>query len=552
MKKLLLLAALALPLAACATTAPTAGVSVDPARLSQHVRVLSSDAFEGRGPATAGEEKTVAYLAQQFQAVGVEPGGALVNGVRGWTQDVPLGRFDFETQPVSSVTVGGQTIPLRQSEDIAVRPAQTNVDAVVLKDAPLVFLGYGVKAPERGWDDFKGQDLKGKVGIVLINDPDFETGAGDFGGKAMTWYGRWVYKYEEAAEQGLAGLIIVHETAPASYGWPTVKNSNTNTQFDIVRANPAAAHTNVEAWIQRDIAVDILRRAGHDFEALKKSAQSRDFQPVPLNATFSTTFDVRHDVIVSKNVAARLTGATRPDEYVIHTAHHDHIGVGLPDAEGDTIYNGAVDNATGTAALIELARVYAAEPRTERSVVFLAVAAEEKGLLGSEYYAANPLYPLEKTVAVLNTDALSPWGPARDFTISGQAELGLKDMLIATAARNGRTFTPDPRLEAGSFYRSDHFPFAKMGVPAISFGAGRNWVEGGLDAGRAWSEHYTATMYHQQADEWSPQWTFTGLAADLNLLHELGRELANSAVWPEWGEGSEFKATRDASAAARR
>ena len=244
---------------------------------------------------------------------------------------------------------------------------------------------------------------------------------------------------------GLAGLIVVHETAPASYGWATVKNSNVNTQFDIVRADPTAVHSPVEAWIQRDVAVDILRRAGHDFEALKKAAQRRDFQPVPLNATFSTDFQVAHDVIVSKNVAAKLTGTTAPDEYVIHTAHHDHIGVGLPDAQGDTIYNGAVDNATGTAALIELARVYAAGPRTDRTVVFLAVAAEEKGLLGSEYYAANPLYPLEKTVGVLNTDALSPWGPARDFTISGQAELGLKDALIATAARHGRTFSTDSR-----------------------------------------------------------------------------------------------------------
>jgi Zn-dependent M28 family amino/carboxypeptidase len=550
MKKLLLAVCL-LPLAACATvSAPTA--AIDPARLSQHVQMLGSDAFEGRGPATAGEEKTVAYLIQQFQAAGVEPGGQMVNGVRGWTQDVPLGRFDFKTQPVTTVKIGNEVIPLRQGDDLAIRPAQTNADTVSLKDAPLVFLGYGVKAPERNWDDFKGADMRGKVGIVLINDPDFETGDGPFGGKAMTWYGRWVYKYEEAAKQGLAGLLIVHETAPASYGWATVKNSNTNTQFDIVRAKPTDTHTPVEAWIQRDVAADILRRSGLDYETLKKAAQSPNFQPVPLNATLSTDFTVAHDVIVSKNVAGKLTGTSAPDEVVIHTAHHDHIGVGLPDAEGDTIYNGAVDNATGTAALLELARVYAAEPRTRRSVVFLAVTAEEKGLLGSEYYAANPLYPLEKTVGVLNTDALAPVGPARDFTISGQAELGLKDDLIAVAARHGRTFTPDPRLEAGSFYRSDHFPFAKRGVPAISFGGGRNLVVGGVEAGKAWADKYTATMYHQPADEWSPDWDFSGMAVDISLLHELGRDLANSARWPEWGAGSEFKATRDASAAARR
>lgn len=546
MKKFLLLAAL-LPLAACATT-PAPTVSADAQRLSGHVRTLASDAFEGRGPATAGEEKTVAYLIEQFQAAGAEPGGA--GG--GWTQDVPLGRFELKSTPVTIVKVGGETLNLRQGDDIAVRPALTNVDTVSLKDAPLVFLGYGVEAPERNWDDFKDQDLRGKVGIILINDPDFETGEGDFGGKAMTWYGRWPYKYEEAADQKLAGLIIVHETAPASYGWNTVKNSFTNTQFDIVRERPLEAHTSFEAWAQRDVVVDLLRRAGHDFEALKKAAQSRDFQPVHLNATLSSDFTVAHDVIVSKNVAAKLTGTGAPDEYVLHTAHHDHIGISLPDAEGDTIYNGAVDNATGTAALIELARVYAAEPRTRRTVVFLAVGAEEKGLLGSEYYAANPLYPLEKTVAVLNTDALSPWGPAKDFTISGQAELELKDMLIAEAGADGRTFTPDPRPEAGSFYRSDHFPFAKLGVPAISFGGGRNWLEGGLEAGKKWADHYTATMYHQPADEWSPDWTFTGMVEDLNLLHRVGRNLANSATWPQWKEGSEFKAIREASAAARR
>ncbi|HEX6866432.1 MAG TPA: peptidase M20, partial [Caulobacteraceae bacterium] len=291
MKKLLSAALLPL-LAACASLSGPA--HVDPARLSQHVRTLGSDAFEGRGPATPGEDKTVAYLIAQMQAAGVEPGGDLKGGARAWTQDVPLGRFEMKGLPLTTVRVGGETVALRQGDDISIRAAQTNVDRVSIKNAPLVFLGYGVRAPERNWNDYKGEDLKGAVGVVLINDPDFETGSGDFNGKAMTWYGRWVYKYEEAAKQGLAGLLIVHETAPASYGWATVKNSNVNTQFDIVRADPTAVHAPVEAWIQRDVAVDILRRAGHDFEALKKAAQSRDFQPVPLNATFSTDFQVTH------------------------------------------------------------------------------------------------------------------------------------------------------------------------------------------------------------------------------------------------------------------
>ena len=531
---------------------PTAGI--DAARLSAHVKGLASDAFEGRGPATEGEKKTIAYLTEQFKAAGVQPGGDLgKDGKRAWTQNVPLGRFEIKGPVAASLTVGGQTQALTQGEQIAIRAAQTNVDRVDIKDAPIVFAGYGVTAPERNWDDFKGVDVKGKIVVVLINDPDFETGVGDFGGKAMTYYGRWTYKYEEAARRGAAGLLIVHETAPASYGWATVKNSNTNVQFDIVRKNPSDAHPLLEGWIQRDVAVDLLKKAGLDFEALKKQAQTRDFKPVELKgATFSTGFAVDHQVIVSYNVVGLLPGTKRPDETVIYSAHWDHLGVGAPDAKGDRIYNGAVDNATGTAALLELARVYAKAPRADRSVVFLAVTAEEKGLLGSTYYAANPLYPAAKTVADINMDALDVNGLAKDITASGNGQVTLQDDLAAYAKAEGRYFTPDPTPEAGHFYRSDHFPFAKIGVPAISIGSGQDLVKGGVAAGKAAEEAYNRDKYHQPADEWSADWDLSGQVADLELVYRLGRDLANSNKWPGWHDGSEFKATRDLTASARK
>ncbi len=535
--------------AALAADTPT----FSPQRLSDQVKTLSSDAFEGRGPATPGETKTVDYVIAQMKAVGLQPGGDLKDGKRGWTQAVPLGRFEITGPIALGLKVNGKDQALTQGSEIAVRAAMNGAKSVSIADAPLVFVGYGVKAPERNWDDFKGVDLHGKIAVVLINDPDFETGEGDFGGKAMTYYGRWTYKFEEAARQGAVGMLIVHETDPASYGWETVKNSNTNVMFDIVRNDPAAAHPPLEGWIQRDLAVDLFQRAGLDFEALKKQAQTREFQPVQLKDTsFSASYAVDAKVITSKNIAGRVEGSKRPDETVIYSAHWDHLGVGGPDAKGDRIYNGAVDNATGTAALIELGRAFAHQPRPARSVVFLNVTAEEKGLLGSEYYSANPLYPLAKTVGVINMDALDPHGPARNFTISGSAKLDLLDDLIVKAKSHSLTFSPDPRPEAGHFFRSDHFPFAKRGVPAISFGSGNDWVEGGLAAGEAAEKAYTTDNYHQPSDEWHADWSFTGMAHDMQVLYELGRDLANSKAWPNWAQDSEFRAARDASAAERK
>jgi Zn-dependent M28 family amino/carboxypeptidase len=534
-----------------ATLAATASLAQAPrfdiSRITRDVQTLSSDAFEGRAPATPGEIKTVDHIVAQMKAAGLEPGNK-----GSWTQDVPLLKSDIVGSPDLKLTVGGKARKLTQGEEIAVRAAMTGQSDVRIEDAPLVFVGYGVKAPERGWDDYKGADLKGKIMVVLVNDPDFEGGEGSFGGKAMTYYGRWTYKYEEGARQGAAGVLVIHEYEPASYGWPTVKNSNTNTMFDIVRQDPRAAHTPVEAWIQREVAADLFKASGTSFEAMKAAAKRKDFRPVPLKATLSAAYQVRPETIVSRNVVGMLPGKTRPNETVIYSGHWDHLGVGEPDARGDRIYNGARDNASGIAMILELARAFKAAPRTDRSIAFLAVTAEEKGLLGSTYYASNPVFPLATTAGVLNMDSTIGSGAARDFTISGTAKLGLLDRLVDEGRKLGRRYTPDPRVEAGGFYRSDHFPFAKAGVPAISFGTGRDLVNGGEARGKALADAYTKERYHQPADEWSADWDMSSVTPDMTLLYNVGRELANSRDWPEWSADSEFRQAREASRTQRR
>ena len=545
-----LLAASAVALAAVPLTAASMG-SFSPQRLAEVDKTISADDFQGRGVNTPAERKTVNYIIDQFRSAGLQPGGDLVNGKRRWTQDVPLLQTELTGDPIVTVQTPGAAMRLTQGNEIAVRSPQNGQNQISIANAPLVFVGYGVSAPERNWDDFKGQDVKGKVIVVLVNDPDFEGGEGDFGGRAMTYYGRWTYKYEEAARRGAAGVKVVHETAPASYGWNTVKNSNTNVQFDIVRQNPAAEHTPFETWIQRDVAVRLFRNAGLDFEAAKQAAKRRNFQPIDLKSTVSASANANVSTITSHNVVGMLPGKKYPDETVIYSAHWDHLGVGKPDANGDNIYNGAVDNGTGISQLIEQARAFTRGPRPDRSVVFLAVTAEEKGLLGSEYYATHPLYPLAKTAGVLNTDSMGVWGPEKNFSISGTARLDLLDDLIAEGKREGRYFTPDPHPESGGFYRSDHFSFAKQGVPAISFKPGNDLVTGRTARGEALAADYTTKRYHQPDDEFNPQWDFRGMAQDGNLLHLLGLRLANSREWPNWSSDSEFRATRDQSAAER-
>ena len=534
-------------------TAALAAPPLDGARILRDVKVLASDEYEGRAPASPAEIKTVSYLIAQMKAAGLAPAGEPLRTGRAWTQDVPLARF-APKGPVSVMAMAGaQHLNWTQGEEIAVRASQTGQTQLSVKDVPVVFLGYGVTAPERGWDDFKGVDLKGKIGLVLVNDPDFEGGEGDFGGKAMTYYGRWTYKFEEAARQGAVGFLVIHETAPASYGWATVKNSNTGEVFDVIRDRPLEAHAPLEGWIQRDAAAALATAAGQDFEALKAAARTKAFRPVPLTGvTLSVEMAVDAQKVISRNVMGTVRGSGRPDEQVIYPAHWDHLGVGLPDAKGDRIYNGAVDNGTGVAVLLEIARAFAAGPKPQRSVSFLVVTAEEKGLLGSEYYAAKPIYPLATTVGILNMDALSPTGKARDFSTSGNAPLTLQDDLIAVGKAHGRTYSPDPRPEAGSFFRSDHFPLAKRGVPAISFDSGEDLVAGGKAAGAAFSTTYTTERYHQPSDQVTADWNAEGLVADGAMMFDLGAQLANSRVWPEWKPGAEFKAERDKTAAQRK
>jgi Zn-dependent M28 family amino/carboxypeptidase len=533
------------------TAAPTGQISAQ--RLSDVDKFISSDAFEGRGPATRAETKTIDYIAAQYKAIGLKPGGDTANGQRSWFQNVPLLKSDIAGAPQFALNLGnGQTIQLSQGDQIALKAPLNGQSAINLASTPLLFVGYGVSAPQRNRDDFKGQDVRGKLLVVLINDPDFEAGSdGDFGGKAMTYYGRWTYKYEEGARRGAAGVLIVHETDPASYGWNTVKNSNTNTQFDIVRQDPAAEHTAFESWIQRPLAEQIFAASGLNFDQAKAAAKLRNFQPIALKATLTANAQANVATIISHNVVGYLPGTKYPDETIIYSAHWDHLGIGKPDDRGDTIYNGALDNATGIAQLLEQARAFAREPRTDRSVVFLAVTAEEKGLLGSEYYAQNPLFPASKTVGVINTDGGQIWGPAKNFTISGNAKLGLLDDLIAEGKKQGRYYSPDPHPEAGHFYRSDHFSFAKVGVPAISFGDGNDLVNGGIARGEALGKEYVTKHYHQPSDEWSPSWDFTGMVQDVQLMHNLGRDLANSRDWPDWSPDSEFRAVRDRTAGDR-
>jgi Zn-dependent M28 family amino/carboxypeptidase len=534
-------------------TLPTTPIQVE--RLTAHVKEVSSDAYEGREPGTRAEPKVIDYLTKQLSSFGVQPGGdSDGRGGRKWTQAVTLVKSEISGSMTASIAVAGATIQLKQGDQIAIRATLLPASHVSIKNAPIVFLGYGVNAPERRWDDFKGIDVRNKILVVLINDPDFEADLGRrFDGKAMTYYGRWTYKYEEAARRGAAGVLVVHETAPASYGWATVKNSNTEAIMDIVRDKPTDTHPQLEAWIQRDAAVDLFKRAGLNFEAEKKKAQSQTFKPVPLgNATLSVDYAVKQTRLTSNNVIGILKGTGHPDEVVIYSAHWDHIGIGPPDKTGDRIYNGARDNGVGIASVLELARVFGRAPRTDRSVVFMFVTAEEQGLLGSEYYAGHPLYPLETTVAAYNIDALATDGPARDVAVSGDGKITLQDDLGAAAQKQGRRLSPDPQPEAGEFFRSDHFPFAKVGVPSISLASGQDLYVGGTTVGKKDEDDYNDNRYHQQKDEWSSAWDLRGVAVDIGLIYDLGRELASSRRWPEWHADSEFKALRDKTKSARK
>ncbi len=527
------------------------GGGIDPEALSRHVRILASDEFEGRAPASAGEQRTVDYLIAEFGKAGLQPGGS--DG--GWVQLVPLVRAQVEGPVRASLRLKGKTRALANGEDVtlqSLRPQQR----VTVDKAPLVFVGYGIDAPERGWNDYKDVDLRGKIAVVLINDADFEAEQpGAFDGKAVTYYGRWTYKYEEAARRGAEGVLIVHETAPAAYPWATVRASGTSPLFDIERneEQALAQHVPLRGWMQRTLAETIFRNAGLDFEAEKRKAMLPGFRPLALgDAALSVDFALKREQVVTRNVVAKLPGGSHADEAVIFSAHWDAFGIGQPDAKGDRIRRGAIDNATGVASVLELGRVFAAGPQPQRTLYFVALTAEEKGLLGASYYAAHPLVPLEKTAAVLNIEMFSPDGATRDIASWGKGRVSLEGDLERMAKARGRRYSPDPNLEAGFFYRADHFAFARLGVPAITIGPGLDKLEGGVEAGRALREKYFADCYHQACDAWTPTWDPAGHAADTLLVYDLGLELANSRRWPHWEEGSEFRGIREQSEAARR
>ena len=539
--RILLAAAVAL-----LSAAPALAQQADAARLNEHVRVLASDEFEGRGVATPGEQLTVDYLVGRFRALGLEPGGP--DG--SWVQTAQLGRTRQAGPATITVSAGGASRALARGPDILVS-SDRPVDRITVNDAEMVFAGYGVSAPERDWDDFKGMDLRGKVLLVIVNDPDFGAPeghpvAGRFDGNAMTFYGRWTYKFQEAARQGAAGVLVIHDTAGAGYGWSVLEGSSTAPKFDIVRANPNAERVPAQGWIQGPVAERLFADAGLDYAALRAAARTPDFAPVTLTGVrMSIDFGQTADRIESRNVLARIPGATHPDETVLYGAHWDAYGRATPVGDDD-IYNGAVDNATGVAGLIELARLFKAGPAPDRSVVFAAWTAEEAGLLGAEYYAANPVWPLETTVANINMDSFLPGAEVSpQIVVMGAGKSQTDAWLERRATEQGRTLIPDPAPQAGGYYRSDHFPLAKKGVPAL-FGFA------GFTGHNAASRDYVANRYHKPSDEWTSDWVMDGAAVDVDLLYLVGRDLADSRAWPEWNAGAEFEAARAASADRRR
>jgi Zn-dependent M28 family amino/carboxypeptidase len=511
--------------------------------------VLASDAFEGRAPGTTGEERTVAYLTQQLQGIGLQPG----NPDGTWVQRIPLVGTTVEGTPSLVFRKGRAERRLAWRDDYVAWTKRV-VEGVSLDASDLVFVGYGVQAPEHQWDDFKGVDVRAKTIVVLVGDPPVPDPArpGEldprvFGGKAMTYYGRWTYKYEAGAKLGAAGVLIVHETEPAGYPFAVVQGKTTE-QLELETADGNASRAAVEGWITLDQAKALFQMAGQDFEALKRKAATRAFQPVPLGATATVSLVNRLRKVPSANVVARLEGSdpALKDEWVVYTTHWDHFGIG-PAVNGDTIYRGAIDNASGTGGLIELARAFAnATPRPHRSVLFLFVTAEEQGLLGSAGYAENPLYPLAKTVAVLNIDALNVHGRTRDLTIVGLGLSDLDDVVRKAAAAQGRVVEGDPMPEKGSYYRSDHFPFARKGVPSIHAGGGVEYVGRPADYGRRIREEYIRNDYHKPSDAVRPDWDMSGAVEDLALYLRVGHELASVAARPEWKPGAEWKPLRDA------
>ncbi len=512
------------------------------------IRRLSADEFEGRSPGTKGEQLTVQYLVDQMKAAGIEPG----NPDGSWTQKVPLVGITPQPQGAFTVANGARKQTFSYRDDVVVFSKHVT-DEVKLENSELVFAGYGVQAPEFGWDDFRGVDVKGKTIIVLVNDPPVADATDGqtldsrvFGGRAMTYYGRWTYKFEKAAELGAAGVLVVHETEPAGYPFSVVQGMG-GERFDLVTPDKNIGRAKVEGWMSVEAATAILKLAGQDFQKLKALAATRQFAPVPLGLRTSVTIKQTLRTVDSQNVIGRITGAdpTLKNEYVIYTAHWDHLGVGAP-VNGDSIYNGALDNASGVAMTLDIARqALKLQPKPKRTLLFLFVTAEEQGLLGSQYYAEFPLYPLAKTLAVINIDGVNQWGRTSDLTIIGLGASELDDYAREAATEQGRSLRPDAEPEKGFYYRSDHFNFAKKGVPALDPDAGTTFIGKPAEYGKQKRDEYTSTDYHAPSDHIKPDWDLSGAAEDGRLFLAVGYRLAQADRFPEWRAGNEFKAARD-------
>ncbi|WP_241264347.1 M28 family metallopeptidase [Bowmanella dokdonensis] len=507
-----------------------ASISTD--LLSEHTRILSSDEFEGRLPTTVGETKTVDYLVSEFKKLGLQPGN-------GDSYLQPVNLLEITADPNVTLKLGSQELNYKENMVVATKREQTSVS---LENSELVFVGYGVNAPEYEWNDYEGLDVTGKTVVILVNDPGFENpDSGKFQGKTMTYYGRWTYKYEEASRQGAAGALIVHETAPASYGWSVVANSWSGPQYSLASEDGNAGRVAVEGWISLEAAEQLFKEAGQDFYAMKAKAQQGPFHQALGGLTASVTVNSELEHSESNNVIATLPGSKVPEEHIIYTAHWDHLGKD-ENLEGDQIYNGAHDNATGTASLLAVAKAFSElNQAPARSVTFLAVTAEEQGLLGSAYYAEHPVIPLDKTVANLNMDAMNVLGRTKDVAVVGKGKSELENYLEKAATRQGRTLTQEDRPEAGSYYRSDHFSLAKQGVPALyAKGGTEPWDEQTAEY-RKKTQVITRGCYHQVCDQFRESWDFSGVQQDSQMLFEVGYDIATSDDWPKWNPSSEFQ-----------
>ena len=521
--------------------------SITAEELQKDVEILSSNEFEGRAPASKGEEKTISFLKEEFQKVGLKPG----NG-DSFFQELPM--VEITAGPVTKLSIkNDKKSMLFAYGDEFVGVTLRVVEKVALVDSEMVFVGYGIVAPEYNWNDYEGLDVHGKTVVMLVNDPGFATEDPElFKGRVMTYYGRWTYKFEEAARQGAEGVLIIHETKPASYPWGVVKNGWTGPQFNLTSEDKNLSRCAIEGWVTIKTARKLFESTGLNYDEIKPAAAKQGFKAIPLGLKASVTLKNNLRQSKSNNVIAFLPGADSADECIIYMAHWDHFGLD-PALEGDQIYNGALDNATGTAALIELAEAFKKlESPPSRSIIFLAVTAEEQGLLGSKYYATHPVYPPAKTVAAINMDSLNIYGKMKDITIIGYGNSELDDYVEAAAAKQGRRVRPNPTPEKGSFYRSDHFPFAKQGIPALYTSSGIDHVEHGEEWTLAKEEKYSAENYHKPSDEFDPNWDLSGAIEDLRLLFRVGYKLSMESTFPNWKEGTEFKAKRDADMEAAR